>query len=662
MAEGQSNAEEYKDIEKKTNSYKTAIKIYNQSDKILENINKGSYDKEVDAFENKVKSKIDSYKEDLQEKKKQFKTQGKNQLNSLVDLLETSVLGSGNTDTKTFIRNVFIETTNRSKDRVKQILSQEIISSIGCSQEQNYNPITVYIKVPSIDIFGETLKQSPNETPGKYLYENYPFNPNRLPYAFNKELYNRIQKNGITYKQEYSTSYLGITGQELFNITYTNLSGTTFSADGYYKVDLLPRATSTKVVDFVGDYLDTIDILNIKEVYQNVLNLLTGVISNPLKYGDDSLRDQTKFEKFIQRILGICFDNKTEIDVSGVGKLDQLDQVDDSIFELDEIDNLEIENKIKNILSGVVEYIDCGNIKLPVNSQQLLPILDGFDQENLTPTDYDFLAKNMLVTLSNNPKWKIQVPELKDWEDIINKQVLELIPIAVVNSLMSPKHLFPLFVMSKALGQTITDDIETLEDFARVYRKYLLNLVSKIVSIYVEELVKVITKELKKLIQDYINQELNQLILKRNKTVQTILLLIQAGLETAALISDYRRCKSVLDELQRLLQTGLRIARLNGAQIPPIVNYFAYLKPGMSPISLLRRTIEKMDELGVPTGDLPSGKPNLGLIIQQAYNQTLMDEIAENAKVSVSISSAEVYGLMTGTAPTPIINLSGNLE
>jgi len=39
-----------------------------------------------------------------------------------------------------------------------------------------------------------------------------------------------------------------------------------------------------------------------------------------------------------------------------------------------------------------------------------------------------------------------------------------------------------------------------------------------------------------------------------------------------------------------------------------------------------------MEDLGVPTGDLPDGSPNLGVVIQQGFNQSLMDEIAENAK------------------------------
>jgi hypothetical protein len=384
------------------------------------------------------------------------------------------------------------------------------------------------------------------------------------------------------------------------------------------------------------------------------------MISITIGPGDFKLEDTLKFQKILQRILGLCFDNDTEIDVSGVGKLDQLDQVDDQIFTMDEIDNLEIENKIKNILSGVVEFQDCGQIQLPISSPTILNLLDGFDSPNLTTKDYDFLAKNMLDTLSQNPEWKIKLPNVPNLSDIINLEFIKLIPIAIINSLLSPKHLFPLYVMSKSLGNNLSDDIETLDDFSRIYKKYLIQVSSKISSIFIEELVKEIKTQVKDLIELIINQQLLELVNKKNKTIQSVLLLINAGLNAAALISDYRRCKSIIDELQNLLQVGIRLASLSGAQIPPVINYLAFAKPGMTPTSILKRYVQKLEESGIPTGDLPDGSPNLGLVAQQAFNEALLDEIAENGKVSVAISTKEVAGALYG--PNPIINLSGNLE
>lgn len=683
MAEGQSNAEQYNDIEKKTNAYKTITRL-NKQRKELEK--KGQtpvqkYTEKANALESKLKNKVDSFTDDIKKKQKQYSSQGKNQLESLTELFFTTAVGTGSTSSGIILRDVFIQTTNNSLGRIKEILSTEMISALGCSQEQEFISQTIDIKIESLDIFGKTLQCNPEATatfiggrgistttsssiscqtwpdtpPGKYLFEIGQFSPTKLPYAFNKELYYRTQKEGQSYDDEYGIPYLGRTGQGLFNITFVPSGGT----NGVYRVDLLNRVTGNRVVDFLSDYLDTIDIVDLNQVYKNVLDLILGSVSYDLNVSDKQLTDITKFQKILRRILGICFDNTTEIDVSGVGKLDQLDQVDADLFEFSEEDEIIIQSEVANILAGVVEFADCNSAKLPNGSKISTNLLDNLNQSGLTVTDYNNLAKTLLNTIADNPDWKRLYPEV-DFTLIINQEFLSKIPIALMNSLLSPKHLFPLFVMAKATGNSLSNDIETLEDFARVYKKYLLRVMSKIGSIFVEELVKVIISYIKVLINDVINNQLNNLINKRKRLISTILLLINAGLETLALVSDYRRCQSIIDELQRLLQTGLRLATLFGARIPPIVNYFAYTKPGMSSDSLTTRFVEKLEKLGIPTGDLPDGSPNLGLLVTQALNESLIEEVAENGKVSVAISTKEVNGLLYGV--TPIINLDGNME
>lgn len=672
MAEGQSNAEQYNDIDATTRAYKTIVRLNKQRKELEE---KGQtpiekYNKKADALESKIKRKIDSFTGKIKNKKKQFSSQGKNQLESLTELFFSTAIGTGSTAAGVVWRDVFIQTTNNSIGRVKEILSTEMITALGCSQEQQFNPQVIDIKIGSIDIFGKTLQCDLSSTdaftfgscetwtespPGKYLFENAPFKPNSFPYSFNKELYNRTQKEGQSYVDEYGTGFLGKTGQELFDIKFVPSAGT----NGVFRVTLYNRPTGNKVTDFLSDYLDTIDVLDLNQVYKNVIDLLLGSVSYNLNVSDKNLTELTKFQKILRRMLGLCFDNTTEIDVSGVGKLDQLDQVDNNILEFDDEDDVLIQSQVANILSGVVEFADCGSAKLPNGGKITTDLLENLNQSGLTTSDYNNLAKVLLNTLGNNPDWKRLYPEI-DFELIINEEFFRQVPIAIMNSLLSPKHLFPLFVLAKATGNSLSNDIETLEDFARIYKRYLLRVMSKIGSIFVEELVKVIIKYIKTLINDVINDQLNSLINKRKKTVNVILLLIRGGLDIAAAISDYRRCQSIIDELQRLLQTGLRLATLFGASIPPIINYFAYLKPGMTPSSITARFIKELDDLGIPTGDLPDGSPNLGLLVQQSFNQSLLDEIAENGKVNVGISSKEVNGLLYGI--TPILNLSGNME
>ena len=583
-----------------------------------------------------------------------------NDLNSEINKANFSQLKTDTAKNATeALRNTFIQTVNRTKERIQQVLTQETVSALGCSQEQNYETNkSLYIKVKSVDVFGKTLQTDPNTSPGKYIYEVKPFSPRQQPYSFNKELYNRLQNPGKSYKDEYNVNFLGSTAQELFNITYVKdpkpVDKDQLYGD-YYKVELSPRVSGEKVVDFLNDYFNTIDILNFNELYSNVLNLLTGSISIKLKTGEDDLRSQTEFEKILQRILGLCFDNKQEIDVSGSGKLDPLDQIDDSFFVLSPKEMVEVENKVKNTLESVVQYRDCGTLLLPVNADANLSLLDKFLNPDINASNADRIAQDLLNEIAKNPEWKIRFPRLPDnLDDVINTQFLELIPIAITNSLLSPKHLFPLMVMSKSLQNEYVDDIETLQDFLREFKKFIINLQSKISGIFVEELVKQIRKNIKDLMQTIVQQTTNELL---NKKAKIILASINLALTLATAIEDYRRCKSIIEELQRMLSLTLQVRSLAGNSVPPLINYLANLKPGMSPTSMLTRFVDKLEEAGVPTGDLPDGSPNLSLIIQQSFNQSLIDEIAENGKTDVTITGIEVADL----SAKGFTKVSGNL-
>ena len=544
------------------------------------------------------------------------------------------------------LRNTFVQTVNRTKERLQQVLFNETVSALGCSQEQNYETNKpLYIKVSSIDVFGKTLKTDPNTSPGQYIYEVKPFSPRQQPYSFNKELYNRLQNPGKSYKDEYNVNFLGATAQELFNITYVKdpmRIGKPQLYGDYYKVELSPRVSGVKIVDFLNDYYNSIDILNFNELYSNVLNLLTGAVSMKLKTGEDELRSQTQFEKILQRILGLCFDNKQEIDVSGSGKLDPLDQIDDSFFVLSPKEMVDVENKVKNVLENVVQYRVCGTLSLPVNVDANLGLLDKFLNPDINASNADKIAQDLLNELAKNPDWKLKLPNNIDLGITINTEFLNLIPIAITNSLLSPKHLFPLMVMSKALQNNGVDDIETLQDFLREFKKFIINLQSKISAIFVEELVKQIRKNIKDLMQSIVQQTTNELL---NKKAKIILASINLALTLAAAIEDFRRCKSIIDELQKMLSLTNQIRGLAGNSVPTLINYLANLKPGMSPTSLLTRFVDKLEDAGVPTGDLPDGSPNLSLVIQQSFNQSLIDEIAENGKTDVTITGIEIADL-----------------
>jgi hypothetical protein len=650
MAE-QSNGEQYKAIQKTYEAYKKANRI-NAQQKELRKKTDGdvsSFSDNLDKKESQYKNTINSYIASGRTAIRKYQQLPKTQMNSLIDLAISSLEGPTGNDAVREIRGIFIRTIKNTRERVRRLLQEEIINTLGCSQEQQYEPSIVYIPVQSIDIFGKTLQYSPDEIPGSYLYENSQFNPRKIPYAFNRELYHRLQKQGQSYFQEYNIYFQGKTGQNLFDITYVTNNG---NVDGdFYKVEFKQRATGYKIIEFIGEYYSAIDVINVKDVYKNVLNALTGAISIQIGYE----RDQTKLDIIIQKILGMCFDNKKEIDVSGVGKLDQQDQSDENSLELSELETQILEERVKNLYAGVIELVSCEGIKLPVTSPTIISLLDPFNDDNLITSDSTYLAENMIESLATNPEWKAKIPTGLDIS--INKEFLQIAVMAVVNSILSPKHLFPLVVMEKYL--TGNESPEDLDSFLRKYKKLFMNLVSKISEIFIEELLKEIKKNYKKVVQDLINNQIQEILAKRSKNIAVIITAINAALTIAAIAEDYRRCQNVIDELKRLLMLAQRLLRLTGVT-NPIWNTFAQYKPGMSASSLLARFIEELDKNGMNTDDLPDGSPNMGLINQKSNFDVTMDEFAENSKVSIALKASDVYAVASGGAP--IINIYGNLE
>jgi hypothetical protein len=185
--------------------------------------------------------------------------------------------------------------------------------------------------------------------------------------------------------------------------------------------------------------------------------------------------------------------------------------------------------------------------------------------------------------------------------------------------------------MLKAIGQTILDEINNYVDFIKQFKKFFINIVSRIGAIFVQELFELIKKDIKNLIQQIILDLAKE---KTDKRLIIILKLIQILLVVAQLISDWRKCKSVVDELLSLLQ----IATIGfGNEIPLPLLFGSRLLDGFSETRAFIGTIEGLQKIGIPTGALPDGSPNLGVLSIFSQLKAAANENAENGKLQVGI-------------------------
>ena len=632
----------------------------------------------------------------------------RNQPTSFDELLNLIGLTSGNgLETIKYLKRKLLETVVKIEPQVQKIISEEALKALGCSQEQTFkgyseanlqlNPLStlpvgegIYVPVQSLDLSSvlkspidsklskiSLEKETPSVTPGKFKPYEGP-----LSYPMDRELALRLESNNVgkSYYQEFGKYYQGTSNQGLFDIMYspTNQFGV---AQDCYRIVLIDKPvnvlttnnttigqTSNKVGEFLKDYYSTIKIADSVNFVTILVNIVSGAVDMTVKPSSDQIGESTKFELIIQRILGLCFDSRREIDVSGVSKIAELDGVNDSFYELTEVDLRNVENRISNIQNGVTEFESCDNVKLPVNFNVITDELVKFRDvgDNLGVNAQVDAISNILDTIYQNPDWKLRLPNnFSEYEFSFNKEFIKQIPLALASAILSPKVLLPIFTLLQVVesdannvynqpitsantiiqsGNTVTGGVSNIinnsTDFLKVFQSFNIQVVSKIGAIFIEELYKVLKKDILNLLSSIIRDVEASARLKKYKA---ILRYVNILLTVSQIVQDYRKCKSLINDILTLLRTIF--GRPNGKIPLPLLLLSDFL-PGTSPERATIATIELLQSVGIPTGPLPDGSPNLMTIYNLMSNKGTDEEETENGKIEGVVIPSSIGGIL----------------
>ncbi len=616
---------------KKIKSKSSILKKYKQFKDGEKELKKNS----GDTFEQK-KSDITTQLSEAKKLKSKYQKELKSQFDEMLDLI--FITNNNGSQTKSYLKRTFVTALNELKPKVFELLTETSIQAIGCSEDQLYQNQTVYVKVSNID-FNKLLQEPYDTLIGSISYESKDITYGNTPFSMNKELYERTQQINQPFSVSSGSPYKGTSGQDLFDITYVEsypdpVTGNIIVGN-FYKIELKNRATVNKVSEFLNDYYSTIELIDLKNFFSNVMNQLSGAIS--IKKGNGKI-DLGEFEKFlllIKRLLGLCYDPNTEIDVSGPSKVSSTDNIDESFWEFTDIDLRMIDQKVSDIKLGVVEFDDCFNVKLPVDSDSIINAISNLnfieDENNSIPIDE---ASNLPQVLTSNPGWF-------PLEIDVDTEFLKEFPKAMVTTVLSPKVLLPIMTMIKALGQSFNDQISSFTEFAKNFKKFFTELVTKIGALFIKILFDIIKKDLKSLIKSITTDILKE---KTNKKLTIILSLSELLVSIANLLqtTDYRECKNVIQELLNLLDLSSKVFKAFGNTIPLPLLLASKLLSGFSATRAFVNVVDELDKLGIPTGPMPDGSPNKFVASIKAVIDGIDKEESENGQVQIALSPLSV--------------------
>lgn len=575
----------------------------------------------------------------LQQDVNRFQRQALSQLQNLLNIsqINGTTLSGG---TISYITKTFIQVLNRIGPTLQTILQETAIGCIGCSLEQQFTPTEpIYIKVSAIDINNILKNITPGLGVGRYIYEPRPPINRTVPFSMNDALWQLIQQPNLPFSTIFGGPMMGTSGQPLFDILYTQVDNFGQTGD-FFQVILLERNINN-ISNFLLDYYSTINIIDFNNIYVQILETLTNFVSISANIGYGDLVVNNQVATIIERILGLCFDanananNVNEIDVSGTAQISELDGAfDDSFFEFTDIDLRNINDTVNNIYQGVIELQDCNNVQLPVDTATLSTAMDNILHVILSGTtaDLDALGQNLPTVISQSPQWQQMFPNGIDLNLHINLSMLLNMPQAIVFSLLTPKVLLPLFILLKSISSPVVDAINDFKDFFAVFRKCMVTMITRIGAIFIKEIFTIIKKDIIGMIKSVIGEIHREKVLKKYTIIQKLISILSI---IGELISDFRHCKSVLDEILALLNLATNGTGGLGGDIPLPLLAASFLLDGFSTTRAYTNVIEEYQKLGFPTGPMPDGSPNLFVLSEYAKLKGFQQEDNENGKIQI---------------------------
>jgi len=576
-------------------------------------------------------------------------------------------------NTNNNLLKLFSSIVARNLPEIKNILIEECTNLLGCRDDQTFLALKldkfespnveitnkVFVPVKNLDLW-KNLKKDPTSTAGIFFYEKlesssiqagidsniYKNYGGQIGFPLNYEIYNRIITPNETFYKKYQDVYKGNSGLPLFDFSYETTNDLNEPGD-FIAITLLSKNDEFNYYSkFIFDYYSSINVFDFNNLAKNILNYILDGADITQSTSPTELNQKSKFMILLERLCGKCFDNSDEIDVSGIAKIPELDDDTDDFFTFSEIELRNIDSLVNNYVNKIVSYESCGVEDQSIDFDEIIDyakeIVENINESSSPTQKSDALSNAVLNVLNNN--------NLKN-----NNTTLFAFVKAIMESIISPKVLLPIMVLGQVIEKPTKDNYNNLKNqsdkfikqndknitnftkeivddgeiFAKKYKKYLQNITTRVLEIFIKELFNELKKKLKKLVSRVIGGVFKNYTKKQK---QIILALSTALLGIISAITDFKKCKSVVGSISKILNSINILSKNAIIPIPPPLLIGAQFLPGFSNERAKINVISEMQSLGLPTEPLLDGTPNRVLLFAESIiNGMDNEEIANGA-------------------------------
>ena len=490
----------------------------------------------------------------------------------------------------------------------------------------------VYIYPNEID-FLKMFKVPPDSDYGKIMYEN-PKKRNGLKSQINYSLYQTFIGAGTTTPVGTQYQYDTPSNKTLFNASWE-------VQDQRFKITGLTQPTSVggvitygsvNVGDFFNDYYSNMEMPDLPEILNKSM-LLTlkacnasanknGVsvggsfsgMENPLDFApslDDAINN---LERMLNKIFAFCNDGRlTGNTPTNLFRDDE--EIDEFYFDFDDVEGIDLDDEDAR-RRKVLKFKDCSNYEVPYNTVHIEDFIYLEDKQD-TRKRIDGALNKAASDAYEQSDFSIDLPS---FQLSLNLSFIFNIPKALIMSIISPKMFLPFVIIYKQFVVSAKNLIIDAKELMRKLKNIFTCLIKELFWKFIREFWKRVKVDLKNFLMRIIRKILKDKLKRYYLVIAALIALLKQILE-----NGLDSCEAIIAAIGAAINGALTAA--GGLDIPNPLLLLAGRLPGFSAVKTTMDITEKMQNMGIPTGDI-NGEPNYHVLSTSAQVQGFADNLA----------------------------------
>jgi len=568
--------------------------------------------------------------------------------------------------------------------KVDDILFEEILAAFNCDLSMMV-PVDgdglngpIVINISAVDQLKQ-LFNDPGSDVGKFMYEQFGlqgsvYPPGPTSYPVNRFLRDITFNNGALVNpgapSNKQTIY-GRSGRALFDIQAANNQ---FTIWPYYKIDAANPQTPGSApnggaipsgaqkftfVEFLKDYFGNVRLIEIQNFLGALMEILSGFMS--VRNKNFSIEDMLGLQKLmasINKMLESCDGMDMHTSTDAVNKLSELHD-DDSFFDFNTEETRNIEVEVKRKSKNVISLLSCGIVDIPVDNELLDKgvdsILASFNKDEQIK-QFDLVLQQFASSSAKKYGFEIDLGSISlpaeiDFKENLIKKLPQILTYCVLN----PKAVLPIVLTSKLLNQNgaVPSGIDL---FGKIFKRVIIRVVKAFLAEVARRLLGLVKEILLRYIRDLIKRKLSEM---NKKKIRMIKKLLDILLPLILALQEAKTCKEIYNILLAALAANMPDIPFG---VPPFLVSAAKLRPGTSALGTFEKLIGKLQEQGVPIGDMPDGSPNLYMLSQFAMIQSIDEEKTDNGSAQGVIMFGQVINATGGGLIKPFTRTDSILK